>query len=123
MKKFLTVLLLSVLVLNAYPIGPKNFNKAIHSKRVVLVKFWAKWCAMCSLLNPNFQQAKKIIGKKALLLEYNVDLGGYPLKKYQITTLPTMILFENGKPVEKNSSILSAKDIADWVLGYVPVNE
>lgn len=121
MKKII-LLILSSLVLNAYPIGPKNFNKVIHSKRIVLVKFWASWCVPCSMLKPNFERAKKIIGKRALLVEYNVDLGGDPLRDYGVATVPTMILFENGKAIEENHSILSAKDIADWVLGYVPVN-
>jgi thioredoxin 1 len=83
-----------------------------------LVKFWASWCAPCSVLNPEFKEAKKIIGKKALLVEYNVDLGGKVLEKYNIEYLPTMIIFKNAKEVERTNSILNSNEIANWVLKY-----
>ncbi len=108
--------------LNAYSIGPNNFYKTIRSKRVVLVKFWASWCAPCSILKPEFEKAKKIIGNRALLVEYNIDLGGDVLRRYQVKRIPTMILFVNGKEVERSISVLGYQDIVDWVLGYVPVN-
>jgi len=123
MRKFIytiTFLLLTSITLNAYAIGPKTFDQTIKNNKVVLVKFWAYWCPSCAMLKSDFEKAKKIIGKKAKLVEYDVDLGGKPLNKYGVQILPTMILFVNGKVVDKSNSILSAKDIADWVLGYVP---
>jgi len=123
MRKFfytIAILLITSATINAHSIGPKTFNQTIKHNRVVLVKFWASWCVPCSILKPEFEKAKKIVGNKAKMVEYNVDLGGFVLKKYGVQTIPTMILFVNGKPVDQSHSILSSQDIADWVLGYVP---
>jgi thioredoxin len=122
--KQLKLLFLSLILLfnlsNAKVIGPNNFYKTIKQNRYVLVKFWAPWCAPCSILNPEFKKAKKIAGKKVLFATYNIDLKGEPLNRYNISIIPTMVLFVNGKEVSRSSSILSAEDIASWVLGYVP---
>jgi len=114
---FLTSLLLAA-TLNAKAIGPNSFYKTIKSHKLVLVKFWASWCIPCSILKPEFNRAKKILGKRALLVEYNVDLGGSPLRKYNIHLIPTMVLFKNGKEVSSYSSVLSSDDIVNWVLKY-----
>jgi len=105
-------------LLSAYAVTPKNFNRVIKSNKLVLVKFWASWCPPCSVLNPEFKKAKKIIGKKALLVDYNVDLGGKVLDRYRVEYLPTMIIFKNGKEVERTNSVLNAQEIADWILKY-----
>jgi len=120
MKKAVVFFAMLSIFLSAHAIGPNNFYKTIKSHKVVLVKFWASWCTPCRMLKPNFDRAKRAIGKKALLVEYNVDLGGEPLRRYGIRTIPTMLLFVDGKVVDISQSILSAKDIKEWVLGYVP---
>jgi len=123
MKKFLyatLITLLATLTLQAYEVTPSNFDKAIHSKRVVLVKFYANWCAPCHILKPEFDKAKQEVGDKALFVEYNVDNGKDILRKYGVTHLPTMILFENGKAVDGVESVVDAQNIKEWVLGYVP---
>jgi len=123
MKRVIYAILLSILTsvaLQAYEVTPKTFNKVIHSKRVVLVKFYANWCMPCKMLKPEFEKAKRAVGKRALFVEYNIDLGNDILRKYGVSHIPTMILFENGKAVDGVESVLDAKNIKEWVLGYVP---
>ncbi len=120
MRKLLSILLLLSSLILAQSIGPSNFDRVIKSHKVVLVEFWAPWCPGCAMLRPNFLKAKREIGNKALLVEYNVDLAGEPIRRYNVQTIPTMILFVDGRVVEVSKSILSAQDIKDWVLGYVP---
>jgi len=123
MKKLLyaiLITLLATLTLQAYEVTPNNFEKAIHSKRVVLVKFYATWCAPCKILKPEFDKAKREVGNKVLFVEYNIDSGTDILSKYGVKRVPTMILFENGKAVDGVESVLDAQNIKEWVLGYVP---
>jgi len=102
----------------AKQIGPSNFSDVLAKNQVVIVKFWAPWCMPCSILKPEFNKAKQVLGKKAKFVEYNVDLRGKPLEKYNITLIPTMVIFKNGKEVSRDSSILDSSSIINWVSQY-----
>jgi len=103
----------------AQQIGSKSFNRVIEKNRVVIVKFWAPWCMPCSVLKPEFNKAKAKVGKKVKFVEYNVDLHGKPLQKYNIESIPTMVVFKNGKEVSRYSSILDSEAIINWVGKYI----
>ena len=118
-SKLFIIFILFCTLINANIIGPKNFENIIKTHKLVLVKFWAPWCSACKMIKPEFEKAQIIAGKSVYFATYNVDLRGNPIKKYNIETIPTMILFENGKEVDRNY-ILNAKDIIEWVMGYVP---
>jgi len=123
MKKIFFTMLLAIFTLSnlhAYEVTGSNFDKVIHSKRVVLVKFYADWCMPCKLLKPEFEKAKREVGNRALFVEYNVDGDKDILRKYGVQQIPTMILFENGKAVDGVTSVLDAQNLKEWVLGYVP---
>jgi len=118
-KIFKSILLLTIFAisLNGYAISYKNAKRVINSKRVVVVKFWASWCIPCNILKPEYEEAKKLIGKKALLVEYNVDQGN--AKKFGVYIIPTIVIYVNGKEVDRRDKVLSAYEIKDWVLKYV----
>jgi len=103
---------------NAYQIGPKNFYKAINTNKLTIVKFWASWCAPCSILKPEFKKAQREMGRKVTFLEYNVDLGGSPLRKYNISFVPTMVIFKNGKELDRKSEVLDSSAIVEWLNQY-----
>ncbi len=113
----LTILFSSIIFAKA--IGPNTFYSTIKNHKVVIVKFWAPWCPPCKILTPKFEKAKHIVGNKALFATYNIDLRGEPLNRYKIEMIPTMVLFVNGKEVDRNNSpMLTAQEIADWVMSY-----
>ena len=118
MKKLLLLIFMSSFIFG-YNIGPKNFNKVIKKHKVVIVKFWASWCVPCSVLKPEFKAAQKELRKKVFFAEYNVDLGGAPLRKYNIVYIPTMVIFKNGKEVSRTTSILSSGEIVNWISKYL----
>ena len=119
----LRAILLTIFIISSlfgYELTPDNFYKTIQNNRVVIVKFWASWCPSCRILAPKFEEAKSIVGKRALFATYNVDLQSELLSKYNIEMIPTMVIFVNGKEVERNNSpLLTSKEIANWVLNYV----
>ena len=116
--KYILVAFIATVFLNAQQIGPKSFDSVINKNRVVIVKFWAPWCMPCSILKPEFNKAKAQVGKKVKFVEYNVDLRGKPLNKYNIQVVPTMVIFKNGKEVSRDSSILDSSAIVNWVNQY-----
>jgi thiol-disulfide isomerase/thioredoxin len=117
MKKLFIIIFL-ITTIFGYSIGPKTFYRAIKKKDIVIVKFWATWCVPCSVLNTEFRKAKRKLGRKVLFTEYNVDLGGRPLKEYKIEYIPTMVIFKNGIEVSRSTNILGSDEIVNWIKRY-----
>jgi len=118
LSKIILCSFIATIFLNAQQVGPKNFNTVIDKNRIVVVKFWAPWCMPCSILKPEFNKAKAKLSKKVKFVEYNVDLHGEPLRKYNIEVIPTMLIFKNGKEVSRDSSILDSSAIVNWINQY-----
>ena len=117
MKKLALLFMLTSSLALALSVGPKSLNKVVHSHKVVLVKFWASWCIPCSIMKPDFEAAKKELKKKRVtVVEYNVDQGGS--STYGVSTIPTLILYINGKAVGKQTGVLDKDTIIAWVQSY-----
>ena len=117
MKKLLLILAILTTFASAYAVNSKTYNKVIHSKHAVVVKFWAPWCGPCSVMKPEFEAAKATLGNKILFAEYNVDLGGAP--KYGVRSIPTMILYIDGKAVSQKIGGQSRYEIISWIKSYI----
>lgn len=73
-----------------------NFTKAI-SKGIVLVDFWAEWCAPCRMQNPILEELAAESDEDILISKLNVDDNREVAAKYGIRSIPTIIIFKNGK--------------------------
>ena len=91
-----------------------------ESDRPVLVDFWADWCGPCHALAPTIERLAKDYKGKAYVLKVDVDKRPRLAAKYQVQSIPTMILFEGGKPVWRQSGVLPYEAIADQLEQYVP---
>jgi thioredoxin 1 len=74
----------------------ENFNETIKSNPIVLVEFWAEWCGPCKQLNPILEDIDA--ENDILVAKVNVDEQSALSNKYGISSIPTMIVFENGLP-------------------------
>ena len=116
-KKVLATTILFTVV-NAYPVGPNNYNKAINSKKLVVVKFWAPWCGICKALEPEYRKAKRALSSKVLFLEYNHDKAPNFDQQFNLIGLPTMILYKNGKEVDRLVADATKDEIIEWINKY-----
>lgn len=80
----------------------KNFEAEVEKSKVpVLVDFWAPWCGPCRIQGPTVQElAKDYEGKNVKIAKLNVDEAPTSAQKYHIMSIPTIMIFQNGKPSE-----------------------
>jgi thioredoxin 1 len=82
----------------------KNFNESI-SEGVHLVDFWASWCGPCKTLEPIISELKEKYDGKAGVHKVNVDESSDLTKEFSIRSIPTVIIFKDGKEVERTAGV------------------
>jgi len=75
--------------------------EVIESSQPVLVDFWAEWCGPCRMIAPVLEQISAEHGDKLKIVKVNVDDNPGPASEYGVFSIPTMILFKDGKQTER----------------------
>jgi thioredoxin 1 len=78
-----------------------TFARAIEGETPVLVDFWAEWCGPCRMIAPVLEQVAAEQADTLRITKFNVDENPETPARFGVTGIPTMILFQNGKPVER----------------------
>ena len=88
-----------------------SFENIIQSEKPVLIDFFATWCGPCKMLAPVLKEVKDSLGERITILKIDVDKNQALSSKYQVRGVPTMILFQNGKQLWRQSGVLSKEEI------------
>ncbi|RED45744.1 thioredoxin [Seonamhaeicola aphaedonensis] len=88
-----------------------SFNNIINSEKVVLVDFFGTWCGPCQALMPILKDVKNEIGDAVKIVKIDIDKNHELAVKYQVRSVPTMILFVDGLPKWRQSGVLQKRDI------------
>jgi thioredoxin 1 len=88
-----------------------SFNQIIQSDQPVLVDFFATWCGPCQMLAPILKDVKTNLGERVSIIKIDVDKNQAVAAQYQVRGVPTMILFQNGKPLWRQSGVMSKEEI------------
>ncbi len=92
------------------PIGPestriknltdKNFSNQIKNG-ISLVDFWASWCMPCKMMIPVLNDVAEEMGDHAAICKVNIEEYQFIAQKYSVRNIPTMVIFKNGKEVDR----------------------
>ncbi len=95
-----------------------NFSKEV-AHGVTLVDFHATWCGPCRMLAPVLEDVAKEVHGKGVIAKIDIDASQNIAAEYQISSVPTMILFKNGKEVDRLVGLRNADAIKKFILAAV----
>ncbi|WP_291103093.1 MULTISPECIES: thioredoxin [unclassified Flavobacterium] len=93
-----------------------SFENIIKSEKPVLIDFFGAWCGPCQMLAPILKQVKDSLGERISIIKIDVDKNQELASKYQVRGVPTMILFQNGKQLWRQSGVLTKEAIIKIIL-------
>jgi thioredoxin 1 len=97
-----------------------NFEKEVIGEGLpVLVDFWAEWCAPCRLISPVIDELAGEYEGKLKVVKLDVDKGPKVSSRYSVTSIPTLIIFKNGTPMEKVIGAVSKNKLKGMIDGAI----
>lgn len=92
-----------------------KFQELINGNKPVLIDFFATWCGPCQALAPILVEAKEDLGEAVSIIKVDVDKNQEIAAQFQVKGVPTMMLFQNGKMLWRQSGVVSKNEIVSIV--------
>ncbi len=94
----------------------QNFEEEVlKSEKPILVDFWATWCMPCKMIAPILTELAEEYKDKIKVGKVNVDEQTALAVKYQVTSIPTLILFKDGKPLNASVGVCSKSELEEMI--------
>lgn len=87
----------------------------MESKKAVLVDFWAEWCGPCRMIGPVLEELVQEVGDDAVIAKLNIDENPETPALLGIRSIPTLMIFKDGKMVGTKVGVQSKTALADWI--------
>lgn len=100
-----------------YHFSKEGFEKALAGGGVLAVDFWATWCGPCKMLAPIVDAYAEAHAGELVVGKVDIDESMALAQTYQVMSVPTLILFENGTPVRQSIGLIPAEALEQFVNG------
>ncbi len=106
---------------SAHPVllNAGRFERHLERSDVpVLVDFWAPWCGPCRMMAPEFEKAAALLEPKARLVKVDTEENQALAARYSIRSIPTLMMFKNGREVARVSGAMNAGQLVSWARSH-----
>jgi thioredoxin 1 len=90
-------------------------SDVLKSAEPVVVDFWAEWCGPCRMIGPALEEIAGQLGDKVKIVKLNVDENPKTAGQYGIMSIPTLMLFKNGKEVARQVGAAPKQKLHQWI--------
>lgn len=99
---------------------PKTFQQLIEGEKPVLVDFFATWCGPCKTMQPILEDTSRQLGEKVKIVKVDVDKNPAAASKFQVRGVPTLILFQRGKILWRQSGVVPVHQLVQILNSTIP---
>lgn len=96
----------------------ESFGEVIKGAKPVLIDFYADWCGPCKMMTPILKQLREKSGDKLRILKIDIDRNPAVAEAFQIQGVPTLILFQNGKLLWRESGVIQGDQLEKIISHY-----
>ncbi len=97
----------------------ETFAEIIKGSTPVLVDFFAEWCGPCKIMKPILEQLHQRMGDSVRILKVDIDKSPAAAASFNVQSVPTLLVFKNGKVCWRNSGVLQAAQLETIIKQYI----
>jgi thioredoxin 1 len=101
-----------------FHVTDQNFEETLKKNKLVFVDFWAAWCGPCRALAPTIVELANEYSGKVLIGKLDVDENPATAERFQVFSIPTMIVFKDGKEAERLVGLCPKNRIVDALMKH-----
>jgi thioredoxin 1 len=93
-----------------------KFDSIISDSKPVIVDFHALWCSPCKMQSPILKEVASELGERVRVIKIDVDSNSQIASRYSVQSVPTIIIFKNGRAVWRQSGVVSKSQLKSVLL-------